>query len=773
MASGEGWRGQEKGPASQLEPPAIVIPRLVKGPSIDEFLNMKPEGEVARHMTRVSGFVQRDPHDGAPVTQKTEAYLGYDTKNLYVVFICFDEPGKVRGRKGRREDISDDDTVEVMLDTFHDRRRAYAFQINPLGVQWDAIWTEAPHEETSGNFDTSFDTVWNSEGKITPQGYVAWFAIPFKSLRFSPADEQTWGILLYRGIMRENEDAFWPQVSHKVEGRLGQAATLTGLTGISPGRNIQLIPYGLLNSFRDIDARDPNAVHFENRAIGGTAGIDGKIILNDRSVIDLTANPDFSQVESDEPQVTVNQRYRVYFPEKRPFFIENADYFRTPLDLFFTRNIVNPSYGARFTGKLGDYSVGLLTADDKAPGLAVPGWDPLGGSKQYFNIARVSRDIFKQSSVGVIFADQEYGAAHEFNRVGGVDARLKFSPAWTSTLQSVVSSSDVGFGYQAGPASYADLTYAGVNADYQAIYKDISPGFTSVPGFINRVDIRDVSNQFDYRFRPKTGALVAWGPSMHTDWVWAHDGTRLDLLTDPSVGLRFKGQSYLTLYPYTDFHERLRPSDYPALAGNKDFHEHDSSIVLGTSLLKWMTAQGYYTWGDSVNFVPPIGEFAVKCPGWPGLSATSCPPFLARSDGASAGVSLHPVTALKIDNTYLFSRLRDPESAMAIFNNHIIRTKWNWQFTRELSFRMILQYTATLANPAFTSLQSTKQFNADFLVTYLVHPGTAIYVGYNSDRQNINPALQLDPFGRLARTQDQFLQDGRLFFVKVSYLYRF
>jgi Domain of unknown function (DUF5916) len=773
LARGEGWRGQEKGPSSQLEPPAIVIPRLVKGPTIDEFLNMKPEGEIARRMTRVSGFVQRDPHDGAPVTQKTEAYLGYDSKNLYVVFICFDEPGKVRGRKGRREDISDDDTVEVMLDTFHDRRRAYAFQINPLGVQWDAIWTEAPHEETSGNFDTSFDTVWYSQGKITPQGYVAWLAIPFKSLRFSPAEEQTWGILLYRGIVRENEDTFWPQVSHKVEGRLGQAATLTGMTGISPGRNIQLIPYGILNSFRDIDARDPNALHFENRAIGGTAGIDGKVILNDRSVIDLTANPDFSQVESDEPQVTVNQRYRVYFPEKRPFFIENADYFRTPLDLFFTRNIVNPSYGARFTGKLGDYSVGLLTADDKSPGLAEPAWDPLGGSKQYFNIARVSRDIFKQSSVGVIFADQEYGAAHEFNRVGGADARLKFSPAWTSTLQSVVSSSDVGFGYQAGPASYADVTYAGANADYQAIFKDISPGFTSVPGFINRVDIRDVSNQFDYRFRPKTGALVAWGPSMHTDWVWGHDGTRLDLLTDPSVGLRFKGQTYLTVFPYTDFHERLRPSDYPALATNKDFHEHDSSVVLGTSLLKWMTAQGYYIWGDDVNFVPPVGQFAVRCPGWPGLSATSCPPFLARSDGASAGVSLHPVSSLKIDNTYLFSRLRDRESSMAIFNNHIIRTKWNWQFTRELSFRMILQYTATLANPAFTSLQSTKQFNADFLLTYLVHPGTAIYVGYNSDHQNINSPLQVDPFGRLARNPEQFLQDGRLFFVKVSYLYRF
>jgi hypothetical protein len=765
--------GQEKGPASQLEPPAIVIPRLIKGPTIDEFLSMKPEGEVARRMTRVSGFVQRDPHDGQPVSQKTEAYLGYDSKNLYVVFLCFDEAGKVRGRKGRREDVGDDDTVEVMLDTFHDRRRAYAFQINPLGVQWDAIWTEAPHEETSGNFDTSFDTLWYSQGKITPQGYVAWFSIPFKSLRFSPAQEQTWGIILYRGIIRENEDAFWPQVSHKVEGRLGQAGTITGLTGISPGRNIQLIPYGLMNSFRDLDLRDPNALHFENRAIGGTGGIDGKIILNDRSVIDLTANPDFSQVESDEPQITDNQRYRVYFPEKRPFFIENADYFRSPLDLFFTRNIADPSYGARFTGKLGDYSVGLLTADDKSPGLSVPAWAPLGGSRQYFNIARVSRDIFKQSSVGLIFTDQEYPAANEFNRIGGVDARLKFGKSWASSLQSVVSSSNQGFGYQAGPASYADLVYAGVNADYQGIFKDVSPGFTSVPGFINRVDIRDFSNQFDYRFRPKSGKLVAWGPSMHTDWVWAHDGTRLDLLTDPSVGFRFKGQTYLTVFPYTEFHERLRPSDYPALTANKDYHEHDSTFLVGTSLVKWMTLQGYYIWGDDINFVPPIGVTAVACPGWPGLNATSCPPFLARSDGASAEVSLRPVSSLKIDNTYLFSRLRDRESEMAIFNNHIVRTKLNWQFTRELSFRMILQYTATLANPMFTSLQTTKQFNADFLLTYLLHPGTAIYVGYNTDRQNINPALQLDPFGRLARTQDQFLQDGRQFFVKVSYLYRF
>jgi Domain of unknown function (DUF5916) len=735
---------------------------------------MKPTGDVAMQMSKVTGFSQRDPHDGEPVSERTEAYLGYDTKNLYVVFVCFDQRGKVRAHAARREDVGEDDTVEVMLDTFHDRRRAYAFQVNPVGVQWDAIWSETPHEEVGGNFDTSFDTLWYSQGRLTPEGYVAWIAIPFKSLRFPATKQQSWGLILYRGIVRENEDSFWPQVSHRFEGRLAQAATLTGLEGISPGRNLQFIPYGLVNSFHDIDARDPNDPHYENRAIGGTFGLDSKIILNDSLVLDLTANPDFSQVESEDPQVTVNQRFAVYFPEKRPFFIENADYLRTPIDLFFTRQIVNPSYGARLTGKLGPYSIGVLTADDRAPGLVVAPSDPLAGSRRYFTIARVSRDIFKQSSIGAIYTDEEYPAAGGFNRIGGIDSRIKLAPSWSATLQSVVSSTlNPGGTYQAGPASFVDTTYSGVHTSYEATYKDISPGFKSLPGFVNRVDIRDVFNEFDYRFRPQHGPLVSWGPSMRTDWVWAHDGTRLDLLTDPSLGFRFKGQSFLTLYPYTDFHEQLRPVDFPALPTNRDYHEHNSSIVWGTSYLRWLTFQGFYSWGDGVNFIPPNASTPAECPGPTVSLAQFCTPFLARSDSASTGISLRPLSALRIDNVYLFSRLRDRDTGAGIFNNHIIRTKWNWQFNRELSVRVILQYTATLANSSFTSVPTTKQFNGDFLITYLVHPGTAIYVGYNSDFQNIDPQLAFDPNAGLRRTQDRLMNDGRLFFVKVSYLFRF
>jgi len=312
-----------------------------------------------------------------------------------------------------------------------------------------------------------------------------------------------------------------------------------------------------------------------------------------------------------------------------------------------------------------------------------------------------------------------------------------------------------------------------VHTTEEATYKDISPGFISLPGFVNRVDIRDVANQFDYRFRPEAGPLVAWGPSLHTDWVWAHDGTRLDLLTDPSLNFRFKGQSILALYPYTDFHEQLRPIDFPALVANHDYHEHNSSVIFGTSYLKWLLLQGYYLWGNGINFVPPETQSVATCPGTGGIAFVACPPYLARTDTGHLSISLRPISSLRIDNTYLFSRLRDRASAAAIFNNHIIRTKWNWQFNRELSFRMILQYTTTLANPSFTSLPTTKQFNADFLLTYLIHPGTAIYVGYNTDLQNIDPALQTAPNGGLVRTRDHLINDGRLFFVKVSYLFRF
>lgn len=813
-------------PKPPIEPPTLTIPRLAHPPTLEDFLSMRPQGDAAMQMVKVTGFAQRNPHDGEPVSEPTEAYLGYDQKNLYAAFICFDDPGKIRGRMSRREDIYDDDNVEIILDTFRDRRRAYAFQTTPLGVQWDAIYTEASREEINGNFDTSFDTVWDSRGKITSQGYVVLISIPFKSLRFPATNQQQWGLILYRGIVRKNEDSFWPHISYKLQGRLGQAATLNGLEGISPGRSIELIPYGVMRSFRALDTRDPSNPFFQHAVAQGQPGMDAKFVLHDHFVLDLTANPDFSQVESEDPQITVNQRFEVYFPEKRPFFLENEDYFRTPLDLFFTRNIEDPSAGIRLTGKQGPYSVGLMATDDRSPGLAVPNFcppfdatcsDQLSGIRSYFTIARVSRDIFKQSSVGLLYTNWECPSTGEFNRVGGVDTRLKFNSNWTLDGQAVVSSSLLkgnffapsfspnnceanlfpfnagnkgNNNYYAGPAEKLDLKREGLHFSYEAIYDDVTPGFVTMPGFVNRADIRYAWQDADYRFRPKKGWIVDWGPSLINRYVFDHNGTRLDTDYEPYLAIQGRGQNYIFVYPYQELRERLRPQDFAFLGltvpprSLQDYHEHSSGAYLESRYFPKVTVGAGYHWGDGANFVP----------------SQNLPPqqMLARQNTANAVLTFRPVKPLKIENTYLFQRLRAKNSTFlleqqlaetqtpgaqigrGIFNNHILRSKWNWQFTPQLSFRMILQYNSVLANTPgntflpYTFLPTSKQFNADFLITYLVHPGTAIYVGYNSDLQNldITPRVGGIP-GGVSNTPKGYINDSRQFFVKVSYLFHF
>jgi hypothetical protein len=804
-AQGSGTTVQNP-PAAQLGPPAITIPKLQRAPSLEDFLSMKPQGEIALQMAKVTGFTQRNPHDGESVSEPTEAYLGYDQKNLYAVFVCFDDPKQVRARMSVREDVYDDDQVEIILDTFHDRRRAYAFQTTPLGVQWDAIWTEASRQEVNGNFDTSFDTVWNSRGKLTTRGFVVWIAIPFKSLRFPARKIQEWGIILYRGIVRKSEDSFWPHISRKIQGRLGQAATLYGLEGISPGRDIELIPYSLLRGFRALDTRDPANPYFQHADMQGQPGMDGKFVIHDHFVVDMTANPDFSQVESEDPQITVNQRYEVYFPEKRPFFLENEDFFRTPMDLLFTRSIGDPSAGIRLTGKDGPYSVGLLSTDDRSPGLAVPDYSQFSGMRSYFTIARVSRDIFRQSSVGLLYTDWECPTTGEFNRIGGVDTRLTFNSNWSLDGQAVTSSSNLNLNceanldpfssgnrgdgnHYAGPAEKLDLRHDGLHFIYEGLYNDITPGFVTIPGFINRVDIRETVQDLHYRFRPKNGWVLGWGPSLNVRYDFDHTGLRLDTYYQPYFIVRGRGQTLIILKPYQDYRERLRPQDFCFLGysfycsrlnpGNEDYHERESGATIQTGYLKKVTLGAGYYWGDGANFVAvPPAPFERPMP--------YNHPFLAREDNAAVSLTLRPVKPLKIENTYLYERLRAPENAYlfeqsqipgvghGIFNDHILRSKWNWQFTPQLSVRVILQYNGLLAGTPgvgspYTYFPTAKEFNADFLVTYLVHPGTAIYVGYNSDLQNLN----VEPNVGVFNTPKGYINDSRQFFAKVSYKFQF
>jgi hypothetical protein len=749
--------------------PVLVIPRVAQPPTLEDFLDMKPSRAWEGVLAKADGFIQRLPSDGAPSTQRTDVYLGYDDVNLYCIFVAFDsEPRKVRAHMTPRDNIYGDERVDLFLDTFHDHRRAYVFTTNPFGIQMDGLWNEGQVNQ----YDRSFDTVWHSRGQLTNRGFVVWMAIPFKSLRFPATRAQEWGIVLIRWIPRTNESATWPRVSTRIEGRLNQGATLKGLENISPGRNIQLIPYGFLRSFRALDTRDPLAPRFVHKHAEPDAGLDGKFVLKDSFALDVAVNPDFSQVESDEPQVTVNRRFEVFFPEKRPFFLENSGFFDTPINLLFTRRIADPQFGVRLTGKKGPYAIGALLADDESPGKSVPPSDPLYGQRAYFGVARVSRDIFGQSSVGLMVTDREFKGSS--NRVGGVDARFKLTRNWLASGQAVASATQLPDGSRiAGPAYRFRTRRDGRQFYYDLEYDDRSPGFLTQTGFLTessverplqggrgifrptlRADIRSVSQFAVYRFRPEGKHLISWGPNVLLNPIWDHQGRRLDMYHDYSLSWELAGATMLELFHLTD-REMLRPQDFAGLAANRTFSHHRQGIYFETSYHPRLTFRGEYSHGTFINVVPPSGR----------------EPSLANLRRCNATITWLPLTPLRIESTYILERLTDRQQGGNIFNNHIFRSKWGWQFSREASLRVILQYNAVLANPALTRLETTKNFNADFLFTYLLNPWTALYVGYNGNAQN----LELVPTtgGSEIVRVNRFTNDANQFFVKFSYLFRF
>ena len=741
-------------------PPTIQIPRIDSPPRLSDFSEMQASPRVAESMLKVSGFIAREPADGAEPTQNTDVYLAYDQQNLYAAFVCWDsEPDKIRARMTRREEIFSDDSAEIMIDTFHDARRAYAFAANPFGIQWDALWTEGSiGNGTAGDytgFDSSFDTVWRSEGRLTGRGYILLISIPFKSLRFPNTESQVWGIILNRSIPRTNENLFWPRISNRIQGRFNQAATLIGLRDVSPGRNVQLIPYGLVRSYRDIDDRDPNNPFFEGKSLKPDVGLDGKFILHDSFVLDATVNPDFSQVESDQPQITVNQRFEVFFPEKRPFFLENSNFFTTPINLVFTRNIGHPEFGLRLTGKDGPWAVGVLASDDRAPGEALPPTDPHSGDRATFAIGRVSRDILNQSTIGAIFTDREFGGG--YNRIGGLDANIKINQNWRVQGQAVASSTlNTNGTYQAGPGYKVDVERAGRQLNLQSIYLDYSPGFTTETGFVNRVDIREQMLNASYYFRPEGKFLLSWGPTLQQFNVWDHRGTAEEYFAFPGLRADFTRGTWVNFHPYAYDDVRLRPLDYSGLTRVTAFPQPFWGVEGNTSWYKQFDFTWFFVSGKGVNYNPSAGRV----------------PAIGHEDQLNTTLTFHVSSRLRIDNAYLLEHIREHESNLTAVTNHIIRSKWNWQFTKEFSARVIVQYTGVLSNPLISALSPTKNFNADFLLTYFVRPGTAIYVGYNGNLQNLDRHLIPTPTGLLT-TPDSYINDSRQFFVKASYLFRF
>ncbi|MFZ1085786.1 MAG: carbohydrate binding family 9 domain-containing protein [Terracidiphilus sp.] len=736
------------------------VPLLTEGLKLSEFAGMKPKPELKDKLLKVTGFIQNSPSDGKSATEETEVWMGYTKSTLYLVFICYDHRADlIRGHLARRENILGDDNVSVLFDPFQDHRKGVLFTVNPVGVQADAAWTENQGQ------DYSYDQVWDSEGQVTRDGWMALMAIPFRSLRFRP-DGSDWGVVFWRNFPRNSETDNWPHIAANISGVLTQEETLKGIQSVTGSHNIQVNPYVLGQNERTLETLDPLDPYFSSRHMEGTAGGEFKAVLKDKIVFDATVNPDFSNIESDQPQFTVNQRYPVYFPELRPFFLENANYFTTPspLILLYTRNIVRPEFGARLTGKLGHTNLGLLAIDDREPGETVSAGDPLYKKRAFIGVGRISQDLGKGSSISALCTDYEFGQG--WNRIGGIDSIVRFNNKWTAVGQWVESSTKGDLdnpGYSAGPTWNMIVNRSGHSFNLNSSFVDFSTGFQTQLGFIQSSNIRTGHTYSNYNWYPKHKIIQIFGVETNQNIAFNHQGDRVYHYSnfDPFFTL----PRNIVLFPFVGQNsDTVGPPSFPLLTGYKNFTENYGGFGARGAPWAQLNFNMNATRSGNVNYNPAANKL----------------PSLMNEETVQAYITLQPIRQLTADNIYLLDRDHSVADGALVYEAQTFRTKINYQFTRALSARVIVEYDSTLANPAETSLPRTKQVQSEALFTWLPHPGTAIYIGYNNDLQNLDRRLckgftsgVCDSNDTVAPRSNDFLNDGRQIFIKASYLFRF
>lgn len=425
----------------------------------------KLDEDVYRRLTPGGDFFQFHPQNGVPATFKTQVYACYDRKNLYFAFRCADEqPGAITADITAFGAYSNNDEISIYIDPFLDRRNYITFSINPAGIK------------------KGEKTLWSANACITSDGWSAEFCIPFKSIRFPVKKIQEWGIGFSRYIFRLNETDYWTQVERDQALTLVDSfGLLKGIDHIRGGKNIEIFPYaGLRFSQSRLDNSENEKLAY---------GVDLKYGITSNLTLDLTSSPDYSEVESDPFFFQLNP-FEVNLQENRPFYNEGSDYFATYFNLFYTRRIVNPTLAAKFTGKENGWSVGALLARDKIP----QGDSTLG-------VIRLKRDIFRQSTFGVIYSSVNDGL--NWNRNGGFDFNLRLNSIYRISGMAAFSSNKMAPRGEKGAGMFR-LFFSrqkDVGLTFAAYYQLVEPGVFVPLGYIDRVDYQRVSGLLKYSFR--------------------------------------------------------------------------------------------------------------------------------------------------------------------------------------------------------------------------------------------------------------------------------
>jgi len=715
--------------------PLVRPLRTETPPAIDGVL----DDPVWRTAAVITEFTQQAPAEGAPATEATEVYIAYDSDHLYFGFyLHYSDPGIMRANRVDRDRASQDDLITIYLDTFLDQQRAYDFDLNAFNVQGDGIVNvSGGRRGPIPPADRSWDALFYSAAEIVEDGYVAEMALPFKSIRYPQRDRgipHRWGFQIVREIKDKNaENAVWAPMSRDVSGFHRQMGLMEGMTDFSTSRNLELLPTFTAIQFGTLDSTGS----FVNQDTDPQAGLNIKYGVTSNFTADFTINPDFSQIESDQPQIDVNQRFPLFFRELRPFFVEGAEIFQFPGPVTFvhTRTIVDPTWGAKLTGKSGRLAVGILTAEDEAPGNLEDATDPMFGKTAQNFIGRVKFDVYSESHLGAVFTDREF--LDSSSRLGGIDGNFRLSRSMTTNFRMIGSQHRGLSGLdRSGHVYDASIRDSGRNLRWFAAAFEISPDFDTEVGFVRRANQRRIVSNVGYRWWPESW-IINWGPDLNYGRNWNFDGVLEDDNTEGGVSVNFARNINVS----TEFNHDMERF------GGIDFQKRGVDVSAGVSSTRALSVRAGYSRGDQVFF--DLDN-----------------PFLGQGDEARLNVTVRPLARLSSQIRISTSRLRDSANGGSeVFDVKIYRAQSVFTFTDRLLMRNISEYNTF-----------DKDLDINVLFTYRINAGTVFYLGYDDHyRQADQLFSDRDGDGldeRLFFTRD-LRRTNRAFFTKLRYLFRY
>ncbi|UCD65134.1 MAG: carbohydrate binding family 9 domain-containing protein [Candidatus Zixiibacteriota bacterium] len=702
---------------------------------------------------RANNFAEHQPGDQTRPPVDTEALITYDADNLYVAFICHDDPSAVRASFCQRDgSLFADDNICLLIDTYGDAAWAYELNVNPYGIQADALWSKL------GGEDGSYDLIWESAGKITDSGYQIEMAVPFSSLRFPDQQKQVWKMDFWRNHPRDVRGQYsWAAYDRDEPCWPCQWGTVTGIENVKPGRGIEIIPTFVgYQSGMLTDSNDPST--FDNDDPDGEFSINGKYAVSSDVTAELTYNPDFSQVEADAAQVDVNTNFALFYSERRPFFQEGSDLFKTIFDAVYTRSVNDPDFAAKVTARKDRTSVAYMVAHDENSPIILPGEESseiLLAGKSTSNILRARRTFGENSNAGILLTDRRFegggsgtllsadGAVYlsqqyriEWQAIGTYtaepeDSVLTFDEDDPSFHNSTFDDGRYTSGFN-GESFWGNAYYFGANRETRNSYIDLgylerSPTYRSANGFQPMNNQRSVQFYSQYVFRFDDGLFQRIIPTMTILQKWNFAGETkkrsIDFGLEPSLRL---AQTSMHLR-YARNLERWAGIDF------------ENVWILHACLHSYPGQR--FAFGGSINYSHLVAQ-------------SEDPPIMGKETYLSAWFDIKPIDRLYIENWYTYVKGDALDEDRRLYEGYIARTRWSLQLTRALAVRLVGQYD-----------DFRKSYDLDPLVTYQISPFSVFYIGSTYDYSTFND------LGEDGLSRETHLA-SRQFFMKLQYLFQ-